>query len=312
MKKRVFCIGLLFTIMLMACQLVYAENFRTGSHVEVVNCQEYITLREQPSLNSRILEKIGLGSNAAYIKDAENGFAYVDYEGTQGYVLKEYLHTVESFSTGNLINVSEEERYNINLFLSNFTEQAFAYDTSFFDVDVNPDRAINDFAFFFLWFNKGDSIEQRDFSNALNIDWGDYIIRASDESVTKVAERFFGKSAENIWDSGIDHRDGYFYRETLTPYPVWNGGFACLYDVEQFNDEYISVWFKIYAKRMDRDTANVWWSNEDCYLTLEQAEQKYGNEADNGTGFALIRTGAVDELTDRSQWTLQRYTWAQE
>ena len=312
MKKKAFCTGLLTTVMLMTCQLVYAESFRTGSHVEVVNCQEFVTLREKPSLKSKVLEKIGLGSYAAYIKDAESGFAYVDYDGTQGFVLKEYLHTVEDFSTGDLINVSEEERYSINLFLSNFTEQAFVDDVSFFDVDVNPDRSMNDFAFYFIRFNRPELIEIKNENNSTGIDWRDCNIRISDEAVADVTERFFGKKPENLWDTRVEHRDGYFYRDVMTLSPPWNGGFACLYDVERFNDEYISVWFKIYAKRVDWDTINIWWTNDDCSLTLEQAEQKYGNEADNGTGFALIHTGNTDDLTDRSNWTLQRYAWAQE
>ena len=57
----------------------------------VVNCNEWISLRAEPSVESATLCTIPLGSRVRYIADAENGFMHVFYNGYIGYALAEYL-----------------------------------------------------------------------------------------------------------------------------------------------------------------------------------------------------------------------------
>ena len=79
-------------------------------------------------------------------------------------------------------------------------------------------------------------------------------------------------------------------------------GFACLYDVQKFDEEFYSVWFKSIGN-------GVRWSNDNCYMTLEQAEDSFDERTINGNGYALIRTDGSGNLEDKSSWILQRYVW---
>jgi len=70
------------------------EEQRTPEYhplAQVVNCDEYITLRSTPSKNGKELEKIDLGEYVTYICNAENEFCCVEYSGQRGFVLKEFL-----------------------------------------------------------------------------------------------------------------------------------------------------------------------------------------------------------------------------
>lgn len=57
----------------------------------VVNCEESISLRENPSTSSKALKDIPLGSPVSYVEASQNGFAKIIYNGTTGYALQSYL-----------------------------------------------------------------------------------------------------------------------------------------------------------------------------------------------------------------------------
>ena len=57
----------------------------------VVNCNEYITLRSQPSTTASEIAKIPLGSSVGYMSNSTNGFYKVSYNGKSGYALAAYL-----------------------------------------------------------------------------------------------------------------------------------------------------------------------------------------------------------------------------
>ena len=59
---------------------------------QVVHCNEYITLREQPSTSGTEICKIPLGSDVYYIENAENGFVKIRYNDQEGYSLASYLN----------------------------------------------------------------------------------------------------------------------------------------------------------------------------------------------------------------------------
>ena len=300
MKRVLYCIVAIMLISVL-CQSVCAGEFRTGCHVQVVNCQEFITLRATPGIDSTELTKIPLNSYAAYLGDAEEGFARINYEGTDGYVIKSYLKVVEDFS-GEAVTLTPDERYNINLFLSNFTEQLFANRTGFFDVDEASDADLIDFAISFICSNKKEWVELAEGDGIQTAPWYGDKARLSDSYIEGVTEKYFGRTPADLGNSSYTHRDGYYYwdytNDLFSPF-----GFACLYDVQKFNDKYYSVWFKCFGR-------GTHWTNDDCYLTLELAEEKFNDGT--GLGYALICTDGSGDLTDRSSWTLQRYIWNNE
>lgn len=59
---------------------------------QVVHCNEFITLRTEPSTSGAEICKIPLGSDVYYIENAENGFVKIMYEGQEGYSLASYLN----------------------------------------------------------------------------------------------------------------------------------------------------------------------------------------------------------------------------
>ena len=59
--------------------------------MHVVDCNEFITLRPEPSVSSGEITKIPLGATVEYIETASNGFYKVRYNGSVGYALSQYL-----------------------------------------------------------------------------------------------------------------------------------------------------------------------------------------------------------------------------
>lgn len=58
---------------------------------QVVNCEDWITLRSSPSTSAGFLARIPLGAYVICIGDAGNEFYEVEYDGRHGYALKAYL-----------------------------------------------------------------------------------------------------------------------------------------------------------------------------------------------------------------------------
>lgn len=59
--------------------------------MRVVNCKEWISLRESPSTSSARIVQIPLGAEVGFIENAGNGFYRITYNGKAGYALAEYL-----------------------------------------------------------------------------------------------------------------------------------------------------------------------------------------------------------------------------
>ena len=65
--------------------------------MKVVNCSSYVSLRAKRSKSAKRLAKIPLGAKVIAFPEAgeEKGFLWCLYQGTYGYILKEYLQPVE-------------------------------------------------------------------------------------------------------------------------------------------------------------------------------------------------------------------------
>ena len=117
MKRRIA--ALLAAAMLAAAAPTLAETMRIGDQAVVKKCKEYITLREADNVQATELARIPLGEQVIYLNPAQNGFALVEYGDTQGFVKAEYLGNQTARATP--FAITEEERRNVNLFLTNFT-----------------------------------------------------------------------------------------------------------------------------------------------------------------------------------------------
>ena len=258
----------------------------TGDIVRVVNCNEYITLREEASTKAAELDRLPLGDCANFLSHAENGFAYVEYGGQTGYVLEKYLEVLEGYH-GTAIIPSDSQRYNVNVFLSNFTEQYFAWSEGCYDSSVPDDSALIVFGINHVWFNQQGHIESGE--------WGEDNTRLEAKWAVEAAQKYLGRTPTDLYASYFPYKNGYFYwQETGGHVP---GGFACLESLEDLGGGLYAVRFRSY------DDGNFW-ENSVCYLTPAQAAAKYNWVS--CTGFALIDVG-TGSLENRTGWTLERF-----
>lgn len=79
----------------------------------VVNCNESITLRPAPNVNSGEICQIPLGSAVSFVETAANGFYKIIYNGNTGYSLASYLSTekADSAPVKNTVSSSYDTYY---------------------------------------------------------------------------------------------------------------------------------------------------------------------------------------------------------
>ena len=82
--------------------ILYGDNSAAlhreqGPNMRVVNCSEYVSLRESPSASSDRLAKVPLGALVLTFPEAgeENSFTWCVYHDEYGFILSEYLEPVE-------------------------------------------------------------------------------------------------------------------------------------------------------------------------------------------------------------------------
>lgn len=287
MMKKLFAMALAAALLLFGASAL--AEYRTGDEIEVVNCKEYITLRDEPSTSAYDLGHLPLGALAVALQDDGGDFVRVAYKGEYGYVLRKYTALSYAYR-GEPVALTDAQRYNVNLFLSNFTEASFGWDEYVFELGESSDRALVDFAIDHIWFNQQDKLEWGE--------WGDDNVRLSDKYIASVTQKYFGRAPKDLSLTRMDYRDGYYYwQETGGNI---NNGFACLTGVELMGKCVYIVNFEIYG-------AGENWSNDVCHYDTAQAAAGYQR---SGTGHALIDMG-VGGLDDRSTWKLVRYTWNQ-
>lgn len=87
--KRYIALFLLLCMVLAAMQ-VMAESEYIGN-MEVVNCNEWVSLRELPSTSSKRLMKVYLGAVVNNCQQFGDDWIYAEYDGKGGYILAKYL-----------------------------------------------------------------------------------------------------------------------------------------------------------------------------------------------------------------------------
>lgn len=58
----------------------------------VVNCREWVSLRSAPDSSSARITTVPLGADVRFVRSAGNGFSYVYYRGSLGYIMNDYLY----------------------------------------------------------------------------------------------------------------------------------------------------------------------------------------------------------------------------
>ena len=286
MKKILACV---LTLLLLCGSALAAD---IGSSLKVVNCNEYITLREEPSKSANALARMPLNARVTMVAEASDGFWQVSYQGKLGYALSSYLREVDDYS-GDDVDVDDELRYNINLFLTNFTEQGFTWRVGSYDESYVDKNLLTKFGINHCWFNRQDRLE-----------WGEYFnynnVRLPAGQIAPIVKKYFGvditpsKSLDYL-----DYRDGYYYWEETGGHT--SDGFACLTRVEKLGNRRYSVWFNIYGMGNN-------WDNSVCHYTDSQARKAFPtNDNHPFQGHAVIDVGSGG-LRDRSTWTAKRYT----
>lgn len=280
MKK----IAAVVLIAALICACAMAEGI--GTRMKVVKCNEWITLREDPSKKADSLSRMGLGEeNLVLLSEDHGDFARISYNGKVGYALKEYLEPAESFE-GEKITLAENQRYNVNLFLSNFSEQCFAVPEGAYIRGESDPRMEVDFAINHIWFNKENQLEWGE--------WGEYNVRLPANKVNATAEKYLEKS---IRDQNSNHfmlYEKYYYWTETGGHT--NDGFVSCDLVEQLDENRVGVYFHVYG-------SGEKWKNDVCYLRPDEIGEKYWSSLQ---GHAVINLDGGD-LYDRSSWYLERY-----
>ena len=90
--KRLIAAFLLCCLLL--CSTCLAETAYIGN-MEVVDCKEWVSLRETPSTSAKRLVKVSLGAIVSNCRQVSDEWIYAEYDGYGGYILAKYLQPSE-------------------------------------------------------------------------------------------------------------------------------------------------------------------------------------------------------------------------
>lgn len=66
-------------------------------YLQVVHCEEWVSLRSYPDTTADRITTVPLGSVVYDLGERDNGFCYVSFDGSNGYILEEYLVDFEDY-----------------------------------------------------------------------------------------------------------------------------------------------------------------------------------------------------------------------
>ena len=92
-KTFILLLVLLMTVCpgMIAGGLCEEPEAKTSDMMRVVNCNEWVSLRERPDQESARLIKVPLNETVYHCSDYNEQFVRCEYKGMQGYILKKYL-----------------------------------------------------------------------------------------------------------------------------------------------------------------------------------------------------------------------------
>lgn len=178
--------------------------------------------------------------------------------------------------------VSDEARYSVNVFLSNFSEQGITA----FDSAAASDAQLAEFAARHIRINRSRYVEASDKAG--------YNARVSDAYIPDVAEQYTGRRPQSLAPEKLTYENGYYYFSEGAPVDI---GFVSMSSAEELAGGVFGVYFGCYG-------AGWGWTNEDCRLRPEQAAVKYWDAGAPFAGYAVISTGTAALGGDHSGWRL--------
>lgn len=285
MKRRLLlALAVLLALTLLAGAVA---EFELGDEARVVNCNEYVTLREEASTSASALARVSLGTELVCLSDDGGEFVHVWTDGWQGYVLRRYLENVTTYGTA--VELTDAQRADMNLFLSNFTETNLsAYCDGVFDMAYADSTVMVEFAADHIWFNQNSKVEWGEYANENNV-------RLATEFINPVLQKYFGTTVNDMHAMYLELDGEYLYwQETGGHVPY---GFASVTSVEDAGDGFYRVYFDVYGEGED-------WSNDVMKLTGSQASALY--QRSSKRGFALV---TASDLNDRASYRLVRFVY---
>ena len=107
MKRFVALLLLLCIVFTMTPALADTDYI---GNMEVVNCNEWVSLREKPSTSAKRLVKVSLGAIVSNCEQFSDAWIYAEYDGYAGYIQAKYLEPSDNRLTFNamLITIADE------------------------------------------------------------------------------------------------------------------------------------------------------------------------------------------------------------
>ena len=96
-------------LFLLLCMLTAALPALADDYIgdmEVINCSEWVSLRETPTTSSKRLVKVSLGSIVSNCEQFDDEWIYAEFDGYSGYILADYLLPAENRLTFNAMMVT--------------------------------------------------------------------------------------------------------------------------------------------------------------------------------------------------------------
>lgn len=283
MKKRLSVV--LAVLLALTLAAGAAAEFEVGDELRVVNCKEYVTLREEASTSADALARVTLGTKIVCLEDDGGEFVRVWTDGRQGCVLRQYLE--DATTHGDAVTLTDAQRADMNLFLSNFTETNLSYYCDgVFDVNHAPSAAMVEFAANHIWFNRNSEVEWGEYANENNV-------RLATKFINPVLQKYFDTAVDDMHAMYLDLDGEYLYWQETGGHV--SGGFALLTRAEYVDGGLYRVYFDVYGEGED-------WSNDVMTLTSGQAAERYPHFS--RSGFAIV---SASDLDDREGFRLIRF-----
>ena len=107
--KRFAAFVFLLCMVLLQHMPALADNEYIGN-MEVVNCNEWVSLRQEPSTSAKRLVKVSLGAIVSNCEQLSDAWVYAEYDGYAGYIQARYLEPSDNRLTFNamLITIAGE------------------------------------------------------------------------------------------------------------------------------------------------------------------------------------------------------------
>ena len=169
----------------------------------------------------------------------------MEYGDTQGFVKAEYLENQTPRATP--FAITEEERHNVNLFLTNFTETGMEQ----YDAASTTDAELVRFAVLHAWLNRSGQWDVTE--------WGS---RLEQNNVTDDVLRYFGRPLILLDQPDFDYDSAYYYMQAGR---ADRAGFCLRQRVETLGGGLYQVYFGVYGAGEIIDDDGV------CDLLPEQA-----------------------------------------